>query len=230
MALFGIADLHLSLSAKKPMDIFTGWQNYVEKISQNWRKIVSENDTVVLAGDISWAMKLEETYEDFKFIHELPGNKLIIKGNHDYWWTTKNKMDNYLRENGFSDIKILHNNAFAVDNIAVCGTRGWMYNSETDEDLKIINREAGRLRSSISEALKMGKEPVVFLHYPPVYDNFVSQQIMDVLKEFDIKSCFFGHIHGAAASKKLVLGEFDGIKMNLIACDFLKFTPLLVVN
>ncbi len=228
MSLFAIADLHLSLSAKKPMDVFSGWENYVQRIETNWRKLVTEKDTVVIAGDISWAMKLEETEKDFEFIHSLPGKKLILKGNHDYWWATKKKMDDYLSLKGFYDIEIIHNNAKIVGDVAVCGTRSWMYNSETEEDIKIMNREIGRLKSSIEEAKSLDKEPIVFLHYPPVYDNFVSHGIIDVLKENNIKECYFGHIHGKHASKKLVLGDFEGINMKLVACDHLDFIPLLV--
>ena len=134
MSLFVIADLHLSLSANKPMDVFHGWSDYVERLKTNWDNIVKPDDVVVIAGDISWAMKLEDTYEDFKFINERPGKKLFMKGNHDYWWTTKNKMVNYLKEKGFDTIEIVHNSAYIHEDIGVCGTRGWMYNSVSDED------------------------------------------------------------------------------------------------
>lgn len=230
MALFAIADLHLSLGTTKPMDIFSGWENYVARLEKNWRKLVGENDTVVIAGDISWAMRLEETKADFDFIHSLPGKKLLLKGNHDYWWATKNKMDNFLKENNYSSIEIIHNNAKIVGDLAVCGTRGWMYNSASAEDLKIMNREVGRLKLSINEAENLGKKPVVFLHYPPVYDSFVSRDILDTLKTHDIKDCYFGHIHGKQASQKLVLGDVEGVNMRLVACDYLKFTPLLVAK
>lgn len=154
MSLFAIADLHLSLGCNKPMDIFTGWHNYMEKLERNWRGIVGPNDTVVIAGDISWAMKLEDCEKDFAFIHSLPGTKLILKGNHDYWWTTKKKIDAFLTAHGFDSIHIVHNNAYVVDDVAVCGTRGWLYNSESDEDIKIVNREVGRLNASLDDAKK----------------------------------------------------------------------------
>ena len=228
MSLFAIADLHLSLSGEKPMDVFSGWENYTQRIQENWNKLVSDDDTVVIAGDISWSMKLEDCYADFDYIHKLKGKKLLLKGNHDYWWATKKKMDDYLFENGFDDIQIIHNNAKIVGDVAVCGTRGWMYNSETENDIKIMNREVGRLKASIEEAISLEKKPIVFLHYPPAYDNFVSQILLDVLHEYNIKNCYYGHIHGKLASKKIITGDFQGINMSLIACDYLKFTPLFV--
>lgn len=228
MSLYAIADLHLSLGTSKPMDIFPGWDNYVNRVKENWLKIVKDEDTVVIAGDISWAMKLEETKNDFEFLHSLPGKKLLLKGNHDYWWSTKTKINNYLLENGFDDIEIIHNSCKIVGDIAVCGTRGWMYNSVSDDDIKIVNREAGRLKASIDEALKLKKKPMVFLHYPPVYDNFACEILLSLLKEYSIDRCYFGHIHGKNASQKVVLGDYEGINMQLIACDFLKFMPLLI--
>jgi len=228
MSLFAIADLHLSLGCNKPMDVFTGWQNYTEKLEKNWRSIVNEDDTVVIAGDISWAMKLEESEKDFAFIHSLPGKKLILKGNHDYWWSTKKKIDTFLCEHGFNSIQIIHNNAYVVNDVAVCGTRGWLYNAESDEDLKIVNREVGRLNASLDDAKRQGATPIVFLHYPPVYDNLQCNEILNVLETRGINSCYFGHIHGSEAAKRAVIGEYHGIKMHLISCDYVNFMPVLV--
>lgn len=228
MALFVIADLHLSLGADKPMDVFKGWQNYVERLEGNWRRTVSPEDTVVIAGDISWAMKLEDTREDFAFLHSLPGKKLLMKGNHDYWWTTRNKMDVFLRENGFDDMAIFHNCAYFVDGKALCGTRGWLYNSETAEDKKIVNREAGRLLASIGEAEKLGERLTAFLHYPPVYDNMECIELLDILVQKQIQDCYFGHIHGQYAAKKALKGEYKGVRMHLISCDYVDFCPILV--
>ncbi len=228
MKLFAIADLHLSLGTDKPMDIFDGWNNYTQRLKENWDKLVSDDDFVVIAGDISWAMKLEDTVADFSFIHQRPGKKLFIKGNHDYWWGTKKKMDEFLAENAFSDISIIHNNAFVIDDIAVCGTRSWLHNSMADDDLKILNREVGRLKASILEAKKLSKKPYVFLHYPPIYDNFVCQQIVDVLKEEDIKDCYYGHIHGSHALRKAFHGEYMGVNMHLISGDYLSFAPKFI--
>lgn len=228
MSLFVIADLHLSLGTDKPMDVFEGWEHYTQRLEENWRRSVGENDTVVLAGDISWGMKLEETEADFSFLHSLPGKKLILKGNHDYWWSTKSKIDHFFEEHGFDDLNIVHNCAYRVGDYSVCGTRGWLYNSETDEDIKIVNREAGRLTVSIADARKLGGKPVVFLHYPPVYDNMECRGILDLLLQNEISDCYFGHIHGKYAAKKALIGDYKGIKLHLISCDYVNFTPVLV--
>ena len=228
MSIYAIADLHLSLGTNKPMDVFKGWQNYVQRLEDNWRRLVKDDDTVVVAGDISWAMKLEETENDFNFIHSLPGKKLFLKGNHDYWWSTKSKINTYLEYKGFDDISIIFNSASQVGSVGICGTRGWMYNSESDEDKKIVNREVGRLRASIDDCLKRGLDPIVFLHYPPVYDIYSCREIIDTLKEYGIDECYFGHIHGTQAAKKAVIGEYESIKMHLISCDYLNFCPILI--
>lgn len=229
MALFVIADLHLSFGTDKPMDVFPGWENYTEKLEENWRRIVSPEDTVVIAGDISWAMRLEETYNDFSYIHSLPGKKILLKGNHDYWWSTKTKIDNFIKENGFEDISVLFNNSYEIDGKVICGTRGWLYNSSGDEDILIVNREVGRLKLSLKSAEQYGKIPVVFLHYPPVYDNMECKEILEVLKENGIEKCYFGHIHGRQAGRKAPVGEYKGIKMHLISCDYVGFTPIRVL-
>ena len=230
MSLFVIADLHLSFGCNKPMDVFPGWKDYTQRLEQNWRSLVKESDTVVIAGDVSWAMKLEETEQDFAFIHRLPGQKILMKGNHDYWWSTKSKIERFLQEKGFTSMKVLHNNAYIVENVAVCGTRGWLYNSETEEDIKIVNREVGRLVASLDDAVRQDAhaQPIVFLHYPPVYGNMACAGILDVLETRHIEQCYFGHIHGYQASKKAVRGNYHGIKMHLISCDYVNFMPILV--
>ena len=228
MALFAIADLHLSLGEDKPMDIFSGWDNYVERLEKSWRGIVRENDTVVIAGDISWAMKLEETYTDFKFINDLPGKKIFLKGNHDYWWGTKSKIDKFLIENNLNSVSVLFNNSYICDEYAICGTRGWFLENDSEADIKVLNREIGRLQSSINEARKTGLEPVVFLHYPPVYGTTECTGIMDVLISNDIKKCYYGHIHGRSNMKNAVEGIYKGIDFKLISCDRVSFTPVLV--
>ncbi len=228
MALFTIADLHLSLGADKPMDVFRGWQDYVERLEENWRDAVGEEDTVVIAGDISWAMKLEDTVKDFSFIHSLPGQKLLLKGNHDYWWSTRNKLDQFFLANGWDSLHILHNCAYRVGDKAICGTRGWLYNAETEDDRKIVSREAGRLLSSIQQAKVLGGELVAFLHYPPVYDGMECQGLLDILCENRIRHCYFGHIHGQVAARRALAGQYKGIQMHLIACDSINFCPVLV--
>lgn len=227
MSLFAIADTHLSLSDNKPMDIFGGWQDYVNRLEKNWRKLITDEDTVVIAGDISWAMSIEGAKEDFRFLNSLPGKKLIFKGNHDYWWCTMKKMEEFLLSNGFDTIKILHNNAVRIGDFAVCGSRGWFFDAECDPDNKIILREAGRIRRSIESAKALGGEPLVFLHYPPLNSSMVCSEIFSVLKEEGIKRCYYGHLHGPAL-KGAFTGEKDGVKFSLISGDFLGFCPLLV--
>ena len=229
MALFAIADLHLSMGTDKPMDIFKGWHDYSSRLENNWRKLVGENDTVVVAGDISWAMRLEECYEDFKFLNSLPGKKILLKGNHDYWWATKKKIDEYLKANGFDTISILFNNSFTVDGVTICGSRGWYYDADTDADIKVINREVGRLKLSL-DSVKDTESPVVFLHYPPVYSELECKEIMDVLKDYGIKECYYGHLHGSHTHKNAVTGMYKGINMHLISTDYVDFTPVLVRN
>lgn len=230
MALYVIADLHLSLGADKPMDVFPGWKDYVQRLEKNWTALVSPEDTVVVAGDISWAMRLEDAAADFAFLNGLPGQKLLLKGNHDYWWSTRSKIDAFFQEQGFSTLHILHNCAYRVGDVAVCGTRGWLYNSETAEDKKIVAREAGRLLASLAEGEKLGGEPMVFLHYPPVYDSMECGGILDILEERRISHCYFGHIHGQYAARKALVGEYRGVRMHLISCDFVNFTPVLVAK
>lgn len=226
--IYAIADLHLSFGTNKPMDVFSGWTNYTERIRGNWQRLVEPDDTVVIAGDISWAMKLNEINRDFEYIQSLNGKKIILKGNHDYWWTTKSKMDKYISDSGFDSISILHNNYYVVEDTAICGTRGWFYDAEKDEDMLILKREVGRLRMSIEPALKAGYKPVVFLHYPPIYNGMECKEIMDVLREYEIEKCFYGHVHGGNAAKKAFIGEKDGIKFRLTACDCVNFTPLSI--
>lgn len=228
MALYAIADLHLSLGADKPMDVFRGWENYVERLEKNWRSLVTDADTVVIAGDISWGMKLEETERDFAFLNRLPGKKLLLKGNHDYWWSTRNKIDTYFAQRGFDTMRIVFNSAERVGDITVCGTRGWLYNAETAEDRKIVARENGRLIASLKAAQVLGGTPVVFLHYPPVYDTAECAALLDTMLEYGVRDCYFGHIHGDHAAKKAPVGEYKGIRMHLVSCDYIRFMPKLV--
>lgn len=230
MALFVIADLHLSLGADKPMDVFRGWQNYVQRLEENWRAAVAPEDTVVIAGDISWAMKLEDCVKDFSFINSLPGQKLLMKGNHDYWWNTRSKIDQFLSANDFDTIRILHNCGYRVGDRAICGTRGWLYNSETEDDRKVVNREAGRLLTSMAEAKALGGQLTVFLHYPPVYGGMECREILDILVENQVSDCYFGHIHGQTAAQKALTGSYKGVRMHLISCDYVNFQPVFVEN
>ena len=223
MALFVLGDTHLSLGGAKPMDVFPGWNGYVEKLEANWRKLVKQEDTVVLAGDISWSMRLADTRKDFAFLNGLPGRKLIMKGNHDYWWSTANKMNAFFRAEGFDTLRLLHNNSYTVDGYALCGTRGWLFDADEPHDEKMMNREIGRLRLSL-QAAEPGKERLVFLHYPPVYTGADAPEIVAVLKEYGIRQCFYAHLHGKAI-RFAVQGEVDGIRYKLVSADGLQFCP-----
>ena len=226
--LYTIADTHLSLGADKPMDVFRGWSDYVDRLKENWTRLITPDDTVVIAGDISWAMRLEECYEDFAFLNSLPGTKLLIKGNHDYWWQTKKKIDDYLQANGFDSISILFNNAFEAGGVAVCGTRGWYYDKEGEHDAKVINREVGRLKMSYEAAKAFHKPIIAFLHYPPVYGDIECEEIMNALSELGITECYYGHLHGERTHQNAVVGRYKGIDFHLVSGDYTRFLPVLV--
>ena len=227
MSLFAIADTHLSFGTDKPMDVFPGWNGYVDRLEAQWRAVVKPEDTVVLGGDISWGMSLDEATPDFAFVEALPGRKLILKGNHDYWWNTRSKMEAFFAQRGFDSLHILHNNAFDAEGAAICGTRGWFYDAEADEDKKVLLREVGRLRTSIRAGRALGLPPVVFLHYPPIYGEAVCEELMQVLREERITECYYGHIHGYGI-RKAFSGEADGIRFRLISGDGLDFCPLKI--
>lgn len=228
MSVYTIGDLHLSFGVKKPMDIFQGWDNYVERLTENWNRVVSDGDTVVVPGDISWAMDLSETAKDFEYIDRvLNGEKILLKGNHDYWWTTAAKMNRFLEENGFTRIRILNNNAFLADGISIVGTRGWINDDGEPCDLKVLNREAGRLRASAEEGKKLGGELTAFLHYPPIFNGERNEYVLSVIREYGIRRCFYGHIHGAA-HRLAFQGEADGTEFRMVSADYLGFMPIRV--
>ena len=225
MSLFAIADTHLSLGTNKPMDSFPGWNDYVERLGNNWNSIVKEEDTVVIVGDISWAMNFDELYEDFSFLNDLNGKKIIVKGNHDYWWNTLSKMNKFIDENNFDSINILQNNSYDAEGISVCGSRGWMFESSEEHDEKILSREVGRIKMSLDSAVNENR--ILFLHYPPITTNSSCNEILDTLKDYGIKKCFYGHLHGMA-TKYAFEGEYDGIDFKLISADRLSFVPKLI--
>lgn len=227
MALFAIGDPHLSLATGKSMNVFNGWSDYEKRLENNWRRLVSDDDTVVVAGDVSWCMDLEQGLEDFKFLDSLPGRKIILKGNHDYWWSTKKKADEFFEKHSLNTLNILHNNAYTAGNFAICGTRGWFFDAESDADKKVVLREAGRLRASIKAAKETGLEPVVFLHYPPISLTQRCDEIYGVLTEEKITRCYYGHLHSYSHTGAFI-GESDGIRFSLISSDFLQFCPALV--
>ena len=225
MSLFAIADTHLSFGTDKPMDSFPGWNDYVDRIEKNWNKIVTDDDTVVIAGDISWAMNFDELKADFDFIERLNGKKIILKGNHDYWWNTSKKMNDFIEAQRYKTISILFNNSYDIDGVSVCGSRGWLFDVDDEHDEKVLNREVGRLRLSLESAVN--DEKIVFLHYPPVTTDTKCDEILNLLKEYGIKKCYYGHLHGIAA-KKAVDDVVDGIEFRLISCDRLGFVPKLI--
>ena len=227
MSVYAIADLHLSFGVNKPMDIFFGWDNYVQKLEKNWKKLVSEEDTVIIPGDISWGINYAEALPDLKWIDAMPGKKILLKGNHDLWWDTMGKNTRLKAENQLNSIEFLFNNAFAVENIAVCGTRSWFFDAEKSADKKVLLREVGRLQRSIDAAKESGKEPVVFLHYPPLSLLEECEEIIACLVQNGIKRCYYGHMHGKAAIAAFN-GEKYGIHFKLISADTLGFVPYLI--
>ena len=229
MAIFAISDLHLSFGVDKPMNVFGKiWDNYEEKIKEDWMQNVTLNDTVIIPGDISWGIDFKEAYPDFKFINDLPGKKIILRGNHDYYFNTKTKVENFLKESNFDTIKLLHNNAYEVEDYILCGTRGWTTSEDTNkaEDKKIISREEGRLRLSledgkrIQESLKekgIDKDIIVAMHYPPFNDNFMS-----IMQEYKVKLCIYGHLHGYG-HKLVQEGNINGVECKMVSCDYTGF-------
>ena len=220
MALYAIGDTHLSLSCNKPMDVFGGnWENYVDKLLEGF-SVVEPDDTVVLCGDLSWGMSLEQAEADFAFLDRLPGRKLLMKGNHDYWWTTAAKMNRFFEEKGFHSFSLLHNNCHFYGDIALCGTRGWFF--EEHGDPKVFNRELIRLETSLKAAGE--KEKLCFLHYPPRYQGYICQEIVDLLEKYQVTACYYGHLHGG--SHRLAMeGKFGSVEYHLVAADYLDFKP-----
>lgn len=231
MAIYAISDLHLPLSINKPMDIFgPKWSNYVERLRENWQNIVNKEDIVIMPGDISWATYLTDAVADFKYIHELNGRKIILKGNHDYWWTTMNKLNSFLETNNFDTIEFLHNTAVVYENTAICGTRGWNIANEhsSDEDKKIFLREKQRLILSLEDARKLNAEEIIVaMHYPPVEKDGINYDFIDIMKEYGVKRCIYGHLH-AAAQNYARQGDVNGVNLSLVSCDYLSFIPKLL--
>lgn len=222
MAIFAIGDLHLSLHGDKPMDIFPGWEGYVQRIEANWRASVCAQDTVVLAGDTSWAMDLAGCRADFAFLQSLPGRKVLLKGNHDYWWGTIAKMETFLAQNGFDSLCFLHNNCVMADGFALCGTRSWLFDQGQPHDEKLMRRECGRLEMSLRAAKDAPK--LAFLHYPPVYPGADAAPVVALLQQYGVARCFYGHLHGASVHYA-VQGTVHGVDYRLISADSLGFSP-----
>jgi len=236
MAVYAISDLHLALGVDKPMDIFGNkWQDYMEKTQVLWKESVSNEDFIIVPGDISWATYLNEAYKDFKYIENLPGKKIILKGNHDYWWTTARKLEAYLAENNFKTINFLHNNCFITEKFAICGTRGWKCPGDDDfkeDDEKIYAREVQRLELSLNSYIKTipengEREIIVALHYMPFNSKTETSGFVDLMQKYKVKMCIYGHLHGEGA-KNAIIGELEGIKYILVAADHLNFKPIII--
>lgn len=228
MALYAIGDLHLSAGVDKPMDIFGGnWVGYMDKLKQGL-SVIGPEDTTVLLGDLCWALDLQQAEPDFAWINEIPGRKIILKGNHDYWWSTATKFYKFCDKNGFSEQYILNNNHYEYGDYAICGTRGWFFEEEKsgEHDEKVFNRELCRLESSLKSA---GDKPkIVFLHYPPRYKGYECPQILQLLKQYGVSRCFYGHLHGASHGLAME-GIWDGVDYKLVSADRLDFKPYMVL-
>lgn len=229
MAIYAIADLHLSFSEDKPMDIFgDNWENHAEKIKENWIKQVKNEDYVILPGDFSWAMYLNDTKLDFQYLNSLPGTKILLRGNHDYWWTTLTKMNEFIKENNFKNIFFLYNNSYLIEDKIIVGTRGWNI-LDAENDSKMIKRENARLELSIQDGIKnygTDKEIIVFMHYPPVNKNDLlggeKTEFVKTFQKYNIHRCFYGHLHGLS-HKEAIEGLVNGIEYKLISADYLNF-------
>ena len=228
MALYAIGDLHLCLGAPKPMDVFGGaWVGYMDKLRQGL-SVIKPEDTTVLLGDLSWALDLEGARQDFAWMNQIPGRKIILKGNHDYWWSTAAKFEKFCKENGFTDLHLLNNNCYEYDDYAICGTRGWFFEEEHSgqHDEKVFKRELLRLEASLKAA--GDRQKLVFLHYPPRYKGYECTEILNLLETYEVRRCFYGHLHGG--SHKLAMeGQWDGVEYRLTSADYLDFKPYPVI-
>ena len=222
MAVFVIGDLHLSFGSTKPMDIFPGWENYHERLRENWERRISPDDTIVLAGDTSWAMTIRQAIPDFIWLDRLPGKKLLLKGNHDYWWGSITSMNHVLLSHGITGISFLHNNSFFADGLNLCGSRGWLFETGQEHDTKIIRREAMRIEASLKSVKDKCAPVILFLHYPPVYADQEMPDFIQLMRSYGIECCYYGHIHGAG-SRGAIEGMFRGIRLRLVSADYTGF-------
>ena len=228
MALYAIGDLHLSLGAPKPMDVFGGaWVGYMDKLKEGM-SVIGPEDTTILLGDLSWAMDLNHAGADFAWINEIPGRKIILKGNHDYWWSTASKFYKFCHQQGFENMLVLNNNCYEYEDWAICGTRGWFFEEERHgaHDEKVFKRELIRLETSLKEA--GDREKMVFLHYPPRYKGYTCHEILELLDKYQVRRCFYGHLH-SGSHKLAVEGTWDGVDFRLVSSDYLGFKPYRII-
>lgn len=229
MALYAIGDTHLSLGTDKSMEVFgPGWEHYVDRLREGFAPVRDE-DTVVLCGDLSWGMSLEEARLDLAFLdRELPGEKWLLKGNHDYWWNTAAKMNAFFQENGFTRLHILHNNCALYKDVALCGTRGWFFEENgTPQSEKVFRRELIRLEASLKAAEE--REKYCFLHYPPLYRGYCCQEIIDLLERYQVRSCCYGHLHGPS-HRLAIEGWQGGVDYQLVSADYVGFCPKKILD
>ncbi len=231
MKIFALSDLHLSFDCDKPMDIFGGkWEGYTDKIKDNWSKLVGEDDIVLVAGDISWAMRIEEAKKDLEWIGALPGKKIMIKGNHEYWWKSISAVRAILPES----ITAIQNDALKIGDFVFCGTRGWTVPDEfqknfTEEDMKIYRREVQRLKLTLDSAKRLalgGEKIIAMMHYPPFLAGGVETEFTKLFEEFGVNSVIFGHLHGYTNCPRLT--EINGVKYYFTSCDHTNMTPVFI--
>ena len=228
MALYAIGDRHLCLGAAKPMDVFGGnWVGYMDSLREGL-SVIGQQDTTVLLGDLSWALDIDSAKPDFTFINEIPGRKIILKGNHDYWWSTVAKFNKFCDDNGFTNQFILNNNCYEYENWAICGTRGWFFDQarSTEHDEKVFKRELIRLETSLKAAGERNK--MVFLHYPPLYKGYECREILELLEKYEVRRCFYGHLHGPS-HKMAMEGLWNGVEFRLVSADYIGFKPYPVI-
>lgn len=233
MALYAIADTHLGLAVDKPMDIFgSQWKNHEQVLAANWQEIVDDDDTVLIPGDISWAMNLDEALADLRFLNELPGEKILMRGNHDYWWSSVSKLEKFCAANNLASLRFLRNNAFQFEQkYIVCGTRGWLLPEDpefTAADEKVFLRELGRLEISLEAAQKLscsGCKLIACLHYPPFGKERKKSAFTEIISKYKVDHCVYGHIHGqfSQEARETVI---EGTAYSLAAADGLDFKPL----
>ena len=223
MALYAIGDLHLSISGNKSMEVFgDAWKDYVARI-ENALGQLTEEDVLVLAGDTSWGMTLQEAEADFRFLDRFPGKKYLIKGNHDYWWATAAKFRRFCEEKELRSLELLHNNCIFYGDYAVCGTRGWfLEEDQKPHNAKVLAREVMRLEASLQAA---GEKPILcFLHYPPLYQGYECPEILSVLEKYGVERCYYGHLHGPTIRRRME-GSRGNTEFSLISADYLGFVP-----